>query len=74
MASEEERAQLWSIYFALRSLKAPPPCLVGTRAALREHLRATRPPSREEAQPAPTPQGKTKRRRPSHLSVIGGGV
>jgi len=70
MATEEERAQLWAIYFGLRSLKNPPLFLAGTQAALWGHLRALPP---EEPEPT-QPPCKPKRRRASHLSVIGGGV
>ena len=73
MADDEERASLWSIYFALRSLKTPPPFLLETEQTLRRHLYGGQSP--EETEPPPKPQRKPKRRRPSHLSVvIGGGV
>jgi hypothetical protein len=36
--TEHERAQLWALYFQLRSLAEPPPFLRRTAAELRRHL------------------------------------
>ncbi len=67
-----ERAQLWSVYFAMRGLIEPPPFLASAQRSLWCYLDQLPDPP-EEAQPPPKPQRKPKRRRRSHLSVIGGG-
>ncbi len=56
--SEHSRAQLWSVYFALRGIEHVPPCLAGVMGRLQGHL--------DDASPQPGGNGSPRR----HLMAV----
>lgn len=62
---EQERAQLWAIYWGLRALRNPTPPLDQARRHLRQRLNPQPP-------PPPHPRGSARhQRQDSHLALVG---